>query len=75
MTSKDTMILETRPVDITPTQALKALEGQRQEEVDIAAQVIKDNAAEAGDEPWTSAEDKKLMKKVDWRIVPVVCML
>lgn len=69
------------PVDMANGQvlaaksAVKAVENGQGKDVDIAAQII----AEYGDEfdrSWTPDEEKRLIRKVDWMIVPIVsCLL
>jgi hypothetical protein len=31
-------------------------------------------AAYHGDEEWTAAEEKKLSRKLDWKLLPVLCL-
>ena len=31
-------------------------------------------AAYSGDQEWTEEEEKKLRRKIDWRLMPVLCM-
>lgn len=59
---------------LTAESAVKAVKaGDR--DVDIAAQIIADYTEENGDRTWTSQEEKKLMRKVDWWLIPIVCFL
>lgn len=69
---QDDNIQETAVPTVTAEQAVKALKAGRSKDIDIAAQIIAENADSMGDQPWTDAEDKSLMRKVDWRLVPIV---
>lgn len=60
---------------VTAEQAVKAVKAGRSKDVDIAAQIIAENADSMGDQPWTEVEDKSLMRKVDWRLVPIVSLI
>lgn len=51
--------------------ALKAVEAGNAKDVDIAAQILADYGADE-DQSWTKEEEKKLIRKVDWLIVPIV---
>jgi hypothetical protein len=44
-------------------------------EVDTVHQdeAMKVLGAYAGDEAWTEAEEKKLRRKIDWKLMPVLC--
>lgn len=53
-------------------EALKALKARRSNNVDIAAQILVNNFDAAAGETWSVEEDKKLMRKVDWRLIPIV---
>jgi ribonuclease D len=55
-----------------PVEALKAVKAGKADEVDIAARILAENFDNAGTEPWTKQEDKSLMRKVDWRLIPIV---
>jgi len=52
--------------DMTPKQGV---------EVDTVHQdeAMKVLEAYAGDEAWTEAEEKKLRRKIDWKLMPVLC--
>ncbi|KAF5588522.1 cutinase transcription factor 1 beta [Fusarium pseudoanthophilum] len=52
--------------DMTPKQGV---------EVDTVHQdeAMKVLGAYAGDEAWTEAEEKKLRRKIDWKLMPVLC--
>lgn len=57
---------------LTAESAVKAVKaGDR--DVDIAAQIIADYTEENGDRSWTPQEEKKLMRKIDWWLIPIVC--
>ena len=70
--SKENPITEVAPAEITAEEAVKAIKAGRAKDVDIAAQIIAENADAVGNEPWSVKEDKQLMRKVDWRLVPIV---
>jgi len=55
-------------------EALKAVKAGHADDVDIAAQILANNIDIAGVESWTLVEDKKLIKKVDWRLIPIVSL-
>lgn len=59
------------PVGDTPV-AVKAIKTGNANEVDIAAQILADYADTMGPEGWTKEEEKKLMRKVDWWLIPIV---
>lgn len=52
--------------------AVKAIKTGKASEVDIAAQILADYADTMGSEGWTEEEEKKLMRKVDWWLIPIV---
>lgn len=58
--------------DFEAVEALKAVKAGHADDVDIAARILADNIDIAGTETWTVAEDKRLIKKVDWRLIPIV---
>lgn len=60
------------PEAVSVSDALKAVKAGRANDVDIAAMILADNVDVAGSEEWTKAEDITLMRKVDWRLVPIV---
>ncbi|KKY23939.1 putative allantoate [Phaeomoniella chlamydospora] len=70
--SKENPITEVAPAEITAEEAVKAIKAGRAKDVDIAAQIIAENADAVGNEPWSVKEDKQLMRKVDWRLVPIL---
>lgn len=51
--------------------AVKAVKAGKSKDVDIAAQILAqyDNEEDCS---WTIEEEKKLIRKVDWMIVPIV---
>ncbi|KAJ0271118.1 hypothetical protein Brms1b_002137 [Colletotrichum noveboracense] len=59
--------------DQTPAAkpAVKALENGQGKDVDIAAQILADYGEEF-DRSWTPEEEKRLVRKVDWMIVPIL---
>ena len=60
---------------IAAEAAVKAVKSGRAKDVDIAAQIIAENAGEMHGEEWTVHDDKQLMRKIDWRLVPIVSSL
>lgn len=58
-------------VELSAEAAVKAVKAGRARDVDIAAQIIAQHGHEA-ENGWTVEEEKKLMRKVDWRLVPIV---
>lgn len=69
---------EKRAMPITPApeydvaEALKAVKAGRANEVDIAALILSENIDAVGNEEWTKEEDRRLMRKVDWHLIPIV---
>ena len=55
----------------TAGAAVKAVKAGNAKDVDIAAQIIA-QYTEEGDRSWTEEEEKKLIRKVDWMLVPIV---
>lgn len=53
-------------------QAIKAVQAGKVNEVDIAALILSENVDMISDTPWTPKEDKTLIRKVDWRLIPIV---
>ncbi|KAH8648195.1 putative allantoate permease [Tricladium varicosporioides] len=53
-------------------EALKAVKAGHANDVDIAAQILANNIDVGGVESWTAGEDKKLIQKVDWRLIPIL---
>ncbi|KAF2636341.1 putative allantoate permease [Massarina eburnea CBS 473.64] len=58
-------------VELSADAAIKAVKAGRAKDVDIAAQIIAQHGHEIGD-GWTAEEEKLLMRKVDWRLVPIL---
>ncbi len=59
------------PAGDTPI-AVKAVKTGNANDVDIAAQILADYADTLGPEGWTKEEEKKLIRKVDWYLIPIV---
>ncbi|KAH8881764.1 putative allantoate permease [Thozetella sp. PMI_491] len=57
---------------IATEQAVKAVKAGNANEVDIAAQIIANYVEDMGDGSWTPEEEKKLMRKVDWWLIPIL---
>lgn len=51
--------------------AVKAVEAGHARDVDIAAQILAEYGADQ-DQSWTEEEEKRLIRKIDWLIVPIV---
>jgi hypothetical protein len=51
-------------------------EVQTQKTVDTVHkdEAVKVLAAYQGDEAWTDEEEKRLRRKIDWRLMPVLCL-
>jgi len=60
------------PAEIEATEAVNAVKEGHADDVDIAAQILAENVGAEGIESWSAEEDKKLMWRVDWRLVPIV---
>lgn len=58
---------------LTAESAVKAVKAG-DKDVDIAAQIIANYTEENGDRTWTPQEEKKLMRKIDWWLIPIVCL-
>lgn len=58
--------------DYEAVEALKAVKAGHADDVDIAAQILADNLGSGVAESWTPTEDKSLIRKVDWRLIPIV---
>ncbi|CAK7216549.1 hypothetical protein SCUCBS95973_002844 [Sporothrix curviconia] len=56
----------------TAPVAVKAVKQGNADEVDIATQILADYAETMGSEGWTKEEEKKLMRRVDWRLIPIL---
>ena len=66
-------ITEEPKAGLTVEAAVKAVKAGHAKDVDIAAQIIADYADEIGEDGWSKEEEKKLMRKVDWWLIPIVC--
>jgi hypothetical protein len=64
------IVQESRTAHLGAEAAVKAVKAG-DKDVDIAAQIIADYADEMRD-GWSADEEKKLMRRVDWRLIPVV---
>lgn len=66
-------IEQTRSTTQEPTAraAVKAVEAGHAQDVDIAAQILAEYGADQ-DQSWTEEEEKRLVRKIDWLIVPIV---
>lgn len=53
-------------------EALKAVKAGHADDVDIAAQILADHLGSGTAESWIPSEDKNLIRKVDWRLIPIV---
>lgn len=58
-------------VQVTAEAAVKAVKAG-DKDVDIAAQIIAEYGEEMGQQTWSAEEEKKLIRKVDWRLIPIV---
>ena len=59
-------------LEITAELAVKAVKAGNAKDIDIAAQIIAEHGHEIDSNGWSPEEEKKLMRKVDWRLVPIV---
>lgn len=62
---------ETGSQDVTAAAAVKAMKAGNTEDIDIAAQIIAQYSDEAN-QTWSEEEEKRLIRKVDWMLVPIV---
>lgn len=58
--------------EVAADAAVKAIKAGRNKDVDIAAQIISDYADQMDGESWSVEEEKKLMRRIDWRLIPTV---
>lgn len=74
--SRDQEVITDEPKGaiLTAQSAVKAVKAG-DKDVDIAAQIIANYTEENGDRSWTPQEEKKLMRKVDWWLIPIVCFI
>jgi hypothetical protein len=70
----ETITDEPKTDTITAETAIKAVNAG-DKDVDIAAQILAEYAQEGGDKSWTPEEEKKLMRKIDWWLIPIVCFV
>lgn len=66
-------IILTPQVDVE--EALRAVKAGKANEVDIAALILSENLDDAATDEWTKEEDKRLVRKVDLRLIPIVWSL
>lgn len=71
---KVTISDDTKNHAITAEAAVKAIKAGRKNDVDIAAQIISDYADQGDGESWSLEEEKRLIRRVDWRLIPTVCV-
>ncbi|KAK6078444.1 allantoate permease [Seiridium cupressi] len=64
-------ISEAGHVGLTAEAAVKAVKAGKAKDVDIAAQIIAQYGGD-GTITWTKEEEKKLIRKVDWHIIPIL---
>lgn len=57
---------------VTAEAAVKAIKAGRNKDVDIAAQIISDYADQMDGESWSIEEERKLIRRIDWRLIPTV---
>jgi histidinol dehydrogenase len=63
---------EPKVVGVTAEAAVKAIKAGRNKDVDIAAQIISDHADQMAGETWSVEEEQKLIRRIDWRLIPTV---
>lgn len=57
---------------MTAEAAVKAVKAGRAKDVDIAARFIAQHGHELHGDDYTKAEEKQIIRRVDWRLVPIV---
>jgi len=57
---------------VTAEAAVKAIKAGRNKDVDIAAQIISDYADQMDGDSWSVEEERKLIRRIDWRLIPTV---
>jgi MFS transporter, ACS family, allantoate permease len=57
---------------LTAETAVKAVKAGRAKDVDIAARFISQHGHELQGNDYTKEEEKKIVRTVDWRLVPIV---
>jgi ACS family allantoate permease-like MFS transporter len=63
---------EPKVVGVTAEAAVKAIKAGRNKDVDIAAQIVSDYADQMTGETWSVEEEQKLIRRIDWRLIPTV---
>ena len=61
-------------LELTAELAVKAIKAGNAKDIDIAAQIVAEHGHEIGSNGWSLEEEKKLMRKVDWRLVLIASM-
>jgi MFS transporter, ACS family, allantoate permease len=61
--------------ELTAEAAVKAVKAGRAKDVDIAARFIAQHGHELQGNEYSEDEEKKIIRKVDWRLVPIVSMI
>lgn len=56
----------------TAEAAIQAIKAGKTKDVDIAAQIISDYADQMDGESWSVEEERKLIRRIDWRLIPTV---
>lgn len=49
-----------------------SIKAGRNKDVDIAAQIVSDYADQMAGETWSVEEEQKLIRRIDWRLIPTV---
>jgi MFS transporter, ACS family, allantoate permease len=57
---------------LTAESAVKAVKAGRAKDVDIAARFISQHGHELHGNNYTEEEEKRIIRSVDWRLVPIV---
>lgn len=60
------------PTELTAESAVQAVKAGRAQDVDIAAKFIAEHGHELNGNDYTKEEEKRMLRKVDWRLVPIV---
>ncbi|KAJ5579940.1 uncharacterized protein N7459_005925 [Penicillium hispanicum] len=63
---------EAKKPAITPDAAVQAVKAGRNKDVDIAAQIVSDYADQMDGDSWSVEEEKKLIRRIDWRLIPTL---
>lgn len=56
----------------TAEAAVKAIKAGRNKDVDIAAQIVSDYADQMDGETWSAEEERRLIRRIDWKLIPTV---